>query len=84
MTEIPITDARDDLSTLLNRVAFGQERLALTRHGHRVAFLISLEDLALLEALEDERDLSQVEAALSNPENHQSVPWEEVKSKLNL
>ncbi len=50
MLEIPITDARDDLAAVVNRVAFGHERILLTRRGRKLAAIIPAEELALLEA----------------------------------
>jgi prevent-host-death family protein len=53
--EIPVTQARGELSDLVSRVAFSGERVSLTRHGKPVAALVSAADLELLESLEQER-----------------------------
>jgi prevent-host-death family protein len=68
----------------VNRVAFGGERVVLTRHGRRVAAVVPIEDLELLEDLEDARDLNEVRAALSDPENRERVGWEALKADLGL
>jgi prevent-host-death family protein len=47
--EIPVTQARDELADLVNRAAYGHERIVLTRHGRPVAALVSHADLAALE-----------------------------------
>jgi prevent-host-death family protein len=47
-TEIPVTRARDELSELINRVAYGHERIILTRHSKPVACLVPPEDLLQL------------------------------------
>jgi prevent-host-death family protein len=52
--EIPVTQARDELADLVSRVAYGHERIILTRHSKPVACLVSPEDLARLEAAERE------------------------------
>ncbi|HMA47808.1 MAG TPA: type II toxin-antitoxin system Phd/YefM family antitoxin [Frankiaceae bacterium] len=52
--EVPVTQARGELSDLVSRVAFSGERVTLTRHGKAVAALVSAADLARLEALEEE------------------------------
>lgn len=44
--EIPVTEARAQLSDLVNRVGFGKERIVLTRHGRPLVALIPAEDLA--------------------------------------
>jgi prevent-host-death family protein len=47
--EIAVTQAREELAELVNRVAYGHERIVLTRHGRPVAALVSQDDLAVLE-----------------------------------
>jgi len=44
-----VTQARDELADLVNRVAYGDERVVLTRHGKPVAALVSAADLAVLQ-----------------------------------
>ena len=53
-SEIPVTQARDELADLVSRVAYGHERIILTRHSKPVACLVTPEDLARLEAAERE------------------------------
>ena len=50
MVERSLSQARDELSELANRVGFGGERVVLTRRGRPVAVLVSLADLAALES----------------------------------
>ena len=52
--EIPVTQAREELADLLNRVAYGHERIVLTRHSRPVACIVPPDDLARLEELEGE------------------------------
>lgn len=84
MVERRISDARESFSTTVNRVAFGGERVVLTRHGRPVAAVVPVEDLELLEAVEDARDLDEVRAALADPENRERIGWEELKRQLRL
>ena len=79
-----ISEARETFSTTINRVAFGHERVVLTRHGKRVAAVVPLEDLELLEAIEDARDLDEVRAALADPANRDRVGWDELKARVGL
>ena len=51
-SEIPVTQARDELADLVSRVAYGHERIILTRHSKPVACLVSPDDLARLEEAE--------------------------------
>jgi len=84
MSERRISEARESFSTTVNRVAFGGERVVLTRHGRRVAAVVPIEDLELLESLEDARDLDDVRAALSDPTNLERIGWEALKADLQL
>jgi prevent-host-death family protein len=84
VSERRVTEARESFSTTVNRVAFGGERVVLTRHGRRVAAVVPIEDLDLLVALEDARDLDEVRAALAEPANQERIAWEELKGELGL
>jgi prevent-host-death family protein len=84
MSERRISEARESFSTTVNRVAFGRERVVLTRHGKPVAAVVPIEDLELLESLEDMSDLDEVRAALSDPANRERIAWEELKARLSL
>jgi prevent-host-death family protein len=50
-----MTLARDELAELINRVAYGHERIILTRHSKPVACIVPPEDLAWLEQRGQER-----------------------------
>jgi prevent-host-death family protein len=79
-----ISEARGEFSTLVNRAAYRQERVVLTRHGKPIAAIISKEDLEYFEALEDRDDLAAMDAAEADPENAETIPWEQVKADLGL
>ena len=53
MTVISISQMKDSLSEVLNRVAYGRERIVIASRGKPKAAVISVEDLELLEELED-------------------------------
>jgi len=57
MAEIGVTEARDQLGELVNRAAYSDERIVLTRHGRAVAALVPIAVLHDLEAAEDAADL---------------------------
>lgn len=50
-----MTQARDELAELINRVAYGHERIVLTRHSKPVACIVPPEELAWLEQRGQER-----------------------------
>jgi prevent-host-death family protein len=53
MTVISVSEMKDTLSEVLNRAAYGQERIIVASRGKPKAAVISIEDLQLLEELED-------------------------------
>ncbi len=44
--EVPVSEARSQLSELVNRVRYGGDHIVLTRHGRGVAALVPLDALA--------------------------------------
>jgi prevent-host-death family protein len=57
MAELSITEARETLAEIVNRVAYQGERVVLHRHGKAVAALISAADLKRLAELDRARPL---------------------------
>jgi antitoxin Phd len=82
MTSIPITEAREHLADLGNRVALRGERVVVERRGKDLFALVPLEDVELLERLEDEEDLRMARKAMK--EKGTNIPWEKVKKDLGL
>jgi prevent-host-death family protein len=87
MTRLPATEAREKLSEIINRVAFGHERIVLQRRGKDICALVSMEEAALLERLveeaEDRRDLEEAARRLSDP-NEKPIPYERARKSLGL
>jgi prevent-host-death family protein len=52
MDTVGIAEIKRSISTIVNRVAFGRERIVLTSRGRPKAALVSIEDLEKLEMLE--------------------------------
>jgi prevent-host-death family protein len=65
MLEVSIVEVKDRLADLLNRVAYGGERVVLRRRGKPVAVLVSMEDLHALQAIEDQAVRADAEVAAS-------------------
>jgi prevent-host-death family protein len=84
MNTVTTVKARESFSEVINRSAYGKERIVLTRRGKKVAAVVPVEDLNLLEALENRLDLEAIEQALADPENKKSIPWDQVKKELGL
>jgi prevent-host-death family protein len=81
---ISTVKAREQLSTVINRAAFGKERIVLTRRGKEVAAVVPIEDVKLLEELEDRIDLEEARAALVETKSKGTIPWEKIKADLGL
>jgi prevent-host-death family protein len=81
---ISTVKAREQLSTVINRAAFGKERVVLTRRGKEVAAVVPIEDVKLLEELEDRIDLEEARAALAETKSKGTIPWEKIKADLGL
>jgi len=81
-----IAEIRNNLADALNRVVYGGERVILERRGKPTAAIVSLDDLALLEALEDREDVAAAKRALAKMrrKGEQPVSWEQVKKQLRL
>ena len=79
--EVSIVEARANLADILNRVAYGGERVVLRRRAKDVAAMVPMEDLELLQALEDQTDLR---AALKARKEKGAVPLEKVKKRLGM
>jgi prevent-host-death family protein len=72
MTTMSIVEARNNLAEAINRVSYGGERVLFARRGKPVAALVSAEDLALLERLEDTEDIRAARKALREHERDPS------------
>ncbi len=84
MAERRISEAREEFSNTVNRVAYGGERVVLTRHGKRIAAVVPLEDLELLEALEDAADVEEARRRLADGTQAEWPGWDELKQRLGL
>lgn len=84
MGQVTTVDARKQISEIINRAAFGKERITLTRRGKEIAALVPIEDMKLLEALEDRIDLEEARAALSESKKKGTVSWEKMRRELGL
>lgn len=81
MKTVEASQLRQGIADALNTVAFAGERIAINRHGKRVAVLVSVDDLALLEALEERLDVRLAKQALKEKG---TIPWARAKKTLGL
>jgi prevent-host-death family protein len=76
-----VADIRNNLADAINRVAYAGERIVLERRGKGVAALVSVEDLALLEELEEQADIRAAKKAVKEKG---SVTLDEIKKRLGM
>jgi len=81
MLSITITDLRTKIRKLADMVAFKGERIRVERNGETAFVLVSEEDAALLEALEDKRDIKAAKKALKD---RYSISLDELEKDLGL
>lgn len=81
---VSVSEARRDFAEIVNRAAYGGERVRVVRRGRAVAAIIPIEDLELLERIEDEFDLEAAREALADPANALPIPWDQVRAELGL
>jgi len=69
-----------------NRVAYQRQRIRIERRGGKPVFLVSEEDLELLEKLEDRYWAEEGRHALEEFERsgEKAVPWERIRKRLGL
>jgi prevent-host-death family protein len=84
MTTITTVKARDQFADVVNRAAYGKERVVLTRRGKGLAAVVPIEDFEILEKLEDRIDLEDARNALRESVKKGTVSWEKIKRELGL
>lgn len=82
-----VTEARQNLASIIERVRSRHEPLYLTLRGKRVAAIIDSDDLnRILELAEDMADVLAAEEARAEMKEtgEAPIPWEQVKADLGL
>jgi len=81
-TTISTVDARKNFADIVNKVAYGNEPIILTRRGQKIAALVSMDELELLQQIEDHIDIEDAKKALA--ESGENISAEEIWSQLGL
>jgi prevent-host-death family protein len=68
--EVTLAKLRANIGDVINRAAYAGERILVTRNGKPAAALISAEELAYFEALEDAADAAALDAARATDDGH--------------
>lgn len=82
MTKVQVSEVRDNLADVINRTAYGNERVIIERRGKPLAALVSIEDIELLEQIEDQLDVLDALKALKDAETDGTVAWEDFRKTL--
>lgn len=81
-SSISVSEARQDFAEVVNRVAYGNERVTVVRRGRDLVAIVPISDVLLLETIEDELDLSAARAALADARGATPIPWATLRAKL--
>ena len=84
---LTVTDARQHLASIIERVRSQHDPVYLTLRGQRVAAVINSDDLErILELAEDMADVLAAEEARAEMKatGEAPIPWEQVKADLGL
>jgi len=84
MTSLSTAEARGRFADVINRAAYGKERVVLTRRGQELVAVIPIEDLQFLQEMEDRLDGESVASARAEAAAQGTVPWETLKHELGL
>ncbi|WP_241986658.1 type II toxin-antitoxin system Phd/YefM family antitoxin [Cryobacterium fucosi] len=82
-----VSDARDQLASIIDRARIEHEPVFLSRRGRRVAAVIDSDDLEpLIELAEDMADIRAAEASREEMRRTriEPTPWNQVKADLGL
>ena len=80
--QVSTRQLREQLSDVLGRVIFAQERIGVTRNGKLAAVVISVEDVRALEAFELQKDIASYRAA-KLADDGTRISLEELLNELN-
>ena len=88
MKDLPITEARDELTSLPGKLSHTHETLTVTRRGKPVLAILAWDEYeALVETLEvmsDDRLMTSLRQSIREAKQGKLIPWEDVKRKLAL
>jgi prevent-host-death family protein len=85
MAAIPTVKAREQFAEVVNRAAYGKERIILTRRGKAVAAVVPVEDVELLERLvRAQEDREDVAAGRRARRERGGITLQELRKKTGL
>ena len=82
MTTMTTVSARNEFSNLLNRAAFGKERIILKRRGAAIAAVVSMDDIKLLQSIEDRHDIAAALASRKEAQKKGTKSLAQLRAEL--
>jgi prevent-host-death family protein len=77
-------EARNGFAELVNRAAYGKERVVLKRRGKSIAAIVPIDDIALLGMIEDEADIRDALIARREGKHKGSVSLKDLRRRLGI
>ena len=88
MKDLPITAARDELTSLPDRLSETHETVTVTRRGKPVLAILPWEEyetiVETLEIMADADLMAALRQSLKEAKQGKLIPWERVRRKLQL
>ena len=84
MSLVPVSKARSDMKDLVNRVAYGKERIYLTSHDKKMVAIVPIEDVETLEAMENAEDIRIAEARIKKAKKEGTYTPDELRNRFGL
>lgn len=88
MKDLPITDARDELTSLPDRLSHTHETVTVTRRGKPVLAILPWEEyealVETLDVLSDKELMAALSQGIKEARQGKGIPWEKAKRKLGL
>lgn len=85
---VTLKELRPQLPKVIERVDSQLDRYIISKHGHAVAILLSIDDFeSLIETLNEEADkknLQRIRKGLRDAKAGRTVDWKKVKAKYHL
>ncbi len=82
MIKITTVEAREKFSEIVNKAAFGAQRITLTRRGKDVAAIVPIDDLKKIEMASNSPDVADAMNALAAALKSGAISWDDVKRQL--
>ncbi len=83
MLQLSTSNARKHFAKAIKCVCAG-DRVLIKSHNRGVAAIVSVEDLAVLQAIEDASDLAAARAAIAEAKEQGTTSWGDLKASFSL